>query len=73
MGFSRLFSMERHSNFIDSLKDVVDMVWHCIYFIKLFSGSRREEFAVLVEMHGIYISVLKSSLVGEFAGSSGFV
>ena len=56
---------------VDMLEDVVDMVVHCSYSVGPFFCGGRGEFIVVVEVYGVWIKNIETSVGGEFVGSSG--
>ena len=55
---------------VDSFEDVVDVVMHCSHSVKPFFCSERE-FVVVIEVYGLWIKAIETSIWGEFVGHSG--
>ena len=56
---------------VDALEDGVDVVVHCSHSIKPFFCSGAEEFVVVIEVYGVWIKAIETSVGGEFVGRGG--
>ena len=51
---------------IDALEDVVDVVVHRSHSVEPFFCSGGEEFVVVIEVYGVWIKAIETSVGGEF-------
>ena len=65
------FNMKGTSFMVDALEDVEDVVVHCSQFVEPCFCGRRGEFVLVIQMNGVGIEGIKTSVCGEFVGSSG--
>ena len=56
---------------VDGLEDVVDVVVRSCHSVKPFFCGRRGEFVVVIEVYGVWIKAIETSIRGEFVGNGG--
>ena len=66
---SAFFKIKGALFMVDSFEDVVDVVVHGKYSIKLFFCSVRGEFIVVIEVYSAWIKYIETSVEGEFVDS----
>lgn len=65
------FNMKGVSFVVDMFASVIDVVVYCSHSFKSFFCSGSGEFAVINDVHGVEITVKKTSAWVEFIGSGG--
>ena len=69
---SRFFNMQGASFIVDALEDIVDMVVHYSHSVELFFCGGGGEFVVVIEVYGVWIKAIETSIREEFVGSGGY-
>ena len=69
---SSLFNMQVASLMVDTLEYVVDGVVHCSHSVEPFFCSGVGEFVVVIEVYGVWIKAIETSVGREFVGSGGY-
>ena len=66
---SCFFDVEGTLFIVDSFEEIINVVVHSSYYIKLFFCSGRGYFVVINKVYGMWIKARETSLGGEFVGS----
>ena len=64
--------MKVASYVVDSLQDVIDVVMHCSHSVVPFFCSRGGDFVVVIDVYGVWIKAIETSVGGELVGSGGY-
>ena len=56
---------------VDMLENIVDMVVHCSHSVKPFFCDGGGKFVVVIEVYGVWIKAIETSVGGEFVHSGG--
>ena len=63
--------MKGTSFVVDELEEIMNMVVNCSHPVKLFFCKRRAEFAVVIEVYGVWIAVMETSMRAQFVVING--